>query len=290
MVLCRFQVLHRTPRAPPHLLLLLRCARKTTAPQIHFKPHRKPSAGHLSQSPLDSVEDISAEYTSFGPSWRLQINSEDPDLKALTPSVTTSCTRALQGSQMLGQGIRPLLRCTIYSKAALCPLQSLFRCVLGVEAIYRDFLGSLLWASMKGPMVQEGTHGSLRSWKGHHGVFWVLPSDLSQIRPHCTYWGRMYWPERTWEANHSWIPRETAQLHLPPHAFRNGLLHRLHILCSDHSGAILSSLSSREQMPQEGMKLSAVNTGMAVSTEALKAFGIEQVSCRKPGMGLSTPL
>lgn len=32
------------------------------------------------------------------------------------------------------------------------------------------------------------------------------------------------------------------------------------------------------------MKLSSANTGMAVSTEALRTFVIEQVSCRKPGM------
>lgn len=153
---------------------------------------------------------------------------------------------------MLGPGIRPpLLYCTTYSKAVFCLLQSLFRFVPLVEAIYRDFLGSLLWHITKGPMVPfipgSGTTVSVR-----------LPAALSQITPRFTCWGRTltYRPENLGgKKSQLDYKAESDQLHLPPPAFRNSLLRRPKVFCSDRSGAILLSLFSWEQMPQEGKKL-----------------------------------
>lgn len=106
---------------------------------------------------------------------------------------------------MLGPGIRPpLLYCTTYSKAVFCLLQSLFRFVPLVEAIYRDFLGSLLWHITKGPMVPfipgSGTTVSVG-----------LPAALSQITPLFTCWGRTlsHRPENLGGKNRSWITRQS---------------------------------------------------------------------------------
>lgn len=181
---------------------------------------------------------------------------------------------------MLGPGVRkPLLYCAIYSKAVFCLLQSFFLYVLLVEAIHGDFLGSLLWHITKSPTVPfipgSGTTVSVG-----------LLAAFSQITSRFTCWGRtpMYQLENLGGKSQLDYKRESDQLHLPPPAFRNSLLRRAKRFCSDRSGAILLSLFSWEQMPQEGMKLSSAKTGMTVSTEALRTFVIEQVSCRKPGM------
>lgn len=127
--------------------------------------------------------------------------------------------------------------------------------------------GSYLWGFLGLPLVAnyKETCGFLHSWKQHHsfcgvtGCFEANNTTFHLLGSHSDVSEK---PRGKSQLDYN---GDTDQLHLPPMALRNSLLRRLKRFCSDHSGVILLSLFSWEQMPQEGMKLSAAKTGITVS-------------------------
>lgn len=190
---------------------------------IHSKTHFKFSASQWIRSPLNSAEKkfpLNIADQVLTPS--LQIDSEDPDLKALTMSVATTCTRSSQGSQDAGP--RPEDTSVILhylQQSSILPSAKF----LSLRAVGGSYLRGLLGLPLAAH--HKETHCFLHSWKRHHsfcgvtGCFEANDTTFHFLGSHPNV------SEKPGGKSQRDYEGDTEKLHLPPMALHNSLLRRL---------------------------------------------------------------
>lgn len=147
---------------------------------------------------------------------------------------------------MLGPDLRPPLLPFIHSQDVFCLLQSLFCSVLVVEGVFGDF-----WAPSCGTLQRPTAPFFLEKapW-----VLWCWGCFEPTYTTFCFLGSHPDIAEGLGCKSQLDYTSGVCSAPSPAPGFCNGLLCSPGVCCSDCSRQTLLSLSSREQMPQEGMK------------------------------------